>query len=178
MCLDVLVNVSLQTVVSACAEMRDAWSGAKLVKREAVSRSWPDVQRNALLDFLSWGNVFFTPSDAALFQWMNEMNVGRVWLRQLETCFLFIWKKKISNTKKLGIFELQVRIELTTLRVLVWMLFPEPKKRLDRKNSASAVRPPVENQICFIKVYNVSPQMRSLCLSPIITWNRNYSKQT
>ena len=24
--------------------------------------------------------------------------------------------------------------ELTTLRVLVWMLFPEPKKQLDRKN--------------------------------------------
>ena len=94
MCLDVLVNLSLQTVVSACAEMQDAWSGAKLVKREAVSRSWPDVQGNALLDFLFWGNVFFTPSDAALFQWMNEMNGGRVWLRQLETCFLFILEEE------------------------------------------------------------------------------------
>ena len=70
--------------------MRDALSGAKLMKREAASRSWPKVQRNALLDFLSWGNVFFTPSDAALCQWMNEMNVGRVWLRQFETSFLFI----------------------------------------------------------------------------------------
>ena len=100
MYLDVLVNLSLQTVVSACAEMQDAWSGAKLVKREAVSRSWPDVQGNALLDFLFWGNVFFTPSDAALFQWMNEMNGGRVWLRQLETCFLFILEEEDFQHQK------------------------------------------------------------------------------
>ena len=45
MCLDVLVDIRLQTselinrVVSACAEMRDARSDAELKKREAVSRS-------------------------------------------------------------------------------------------------------------------------------------------
>ena len=101
---------------------------------------------------------------------MNEMNVGRVWLRQLETCFLFILEEEdFQHQKAQKNSELQVRIELSILRVLVWMLFPEPKEQLDRKNSASVIRPPVENQICSIKVYNVSLQMRLLCLSAVIT---------
>ena len=47
----------------------------------------------------------------------------------IETSFLFILEEKISNTRKLRKdSELQVRIELTSFRVLVRMLFPEPKK--------------------------------------------------
>ena len=41
----------------------------------------------------------------------------------------FLFRKKISDTTKLRKeSELQVRIELTTLRFLVRMLFPEAKK--------------------------------------------------
>ena len=31
---------------------------------------------------------------------MNEMNVGRVWLRQLETCFLFILEEEDFQYQK------------------------------------------------------------------------------
>ena len=61
---------------------------------------------------------------AALFQWTKDVYVFGNWKHQF-----FLFRKKISNTTKLRKeSELQVRIELTTLRVLVRMLFPEPKK--------------------------------------------------
>ena len=108
MCWDVLVNVKVKSfvfsfkrfialrVVSACAEMRDAWSGA---------------EQNSIM--------------LPCFSEQKDVNGMGNWKHLL---FLF-WKKKISNTRKLRKdSELQVRIELTSLRVLVWMLFPEAKK--------------------------------------------------
>ena len=108
MCWDVLVNVKLKSfvfffkrfialrVVSACVEMRDAWSGP---------------EQNSIM--------------LPCFSEQKDVNGFGNWKHLL---FLF-WKKKISNTRKLRKdSELQVRIELTSLRVLVWMLFPEAKK--------------------------------------------------
>ena len=56
-----------------------------------------------------------------------------------------------------------MRIELTTLRVLPWTeKAARPKKLLHRKLGHSTVRLPVENRMCFMKVYNVSLQGRNV----------------
>ena len=89
-----------------------------------------------------------------------SVNKGQVSWKQ----FIFLFWKNISNTRKHRKYsELQVRIELTTLRVLPWTeKAARPKKLLHRKVGHSIVRLPVENRMCFMKVYNVSLQGRNV----------------
>ena len=97
------------------------------------------------------------PSNTPL-SFLVSVNKGWVSWNQL-----LLWKN-ISNTRKHRKYsELQVRIELTTLRVLPWTeKAARPKKLLHRKVGHSIVRLPVENRMCFMKVYNVSLQGRNV----------------
>ena len=92
------------------------------------------------------------------FQWTKDVYGFGNWKH---LSFLF-WT--ISNSRKhRKNSELQVRIELTTLRVLPWTeKAARQKKLLHRKLGHSTVRLPVENQMCFMKVYNVSLQGRNV----------------
>ena len=99
------------------------------------------------------------PSNTPL-SFLVSVNKGQVSWKQL----IFLLWKNISNTRKHRKYsELQVRIELTTLRVLPWTeKAARPKKLLHRKLGHSTVRLPVENRMCFMKVYNVSLQGRNV----------------